>query len=314
MLDPRFLQLDLPRTQEIRRLEARHQPQRPQQVPTLSTLPHGDVRLDHAFATARSLDLHVTQDPPGRQVASTFRPYDFPGETHSTGPSPHAPPSVCSQGQLGPVVGPPLYTGTPLPQDVCSALQWWGTPLNLLQGSPYTPPPSTSALHRRFYQGMGSSSDVPPDFRHVVPSAEVSAHQRSGTAGGSPRSSALPAPGHQQGRDSEYGQHHSRRSDQEPGRHTLTILVPPDCTPPRVGGPQTHHPGPAPLPGTSERGGQSIVPMTSDHQLGVDTVSTDTPPHVAPMGPASRRPLCHFRNRPPAHIRLSTPGPGSVED
>ena len=39
----------------------------------------------------------------------------------------------------------------PTPQDVCSALQWWSSPLNLLQGSPYTPPPSASALHRRFY-------------------------------------------------------------------------------------------------------------------------------------------------------------------
>ena len=73
-------------------------------------------------------------------------------------------------------------------------------------------------------------------------------------------------------------------------------------------------PSPNLPPGTSERGGRSIVPATSDHQLRVDTVSTDTPPRVAPMGPASRRPLCHFGNRPPAHVRLSTPGPGSVED
>ena len=456
-LDPRFLQPDLPRTQEIRRLEARHRPQRPQQVSTLSTLPHGDVRLYHAFSTARSLghlaglqgrllsrpsctrtstlpqlpvrspllpvpgppfrpgdvtvplhppsqgsrglcqepgpllaplsgrlehlgplspslhgldlvaphpiratrpsrqhgqvrasavstfcvrghrlrpgqrdrqtgsapsaepsalstDLHVAQGPSGRQVAATSRPYDFPGETHSTGPSPHAPPSVRSQGQLGPVVGSPLYTGAhPTGHPLCSAVV--GFPPQLTTGGPPTPPPPpTSALHRRFYRGMGSSSDVPSDFRHVVPSAEVSAHKQSGTASGSPRTSALPAPGHQQGRDSDDGQHHSCRSDQEPGRHTLTILVPPDCTPPRVGGQQTHHPGPAPQPGTSERGGRSIVPATSDHQLRVDTVSTDTPPRVAPVGPASCRPLCHFGNRPPAHVRLSTPGPGSVED
>ena len=68
------------------------------------------------------------------------------------------------------------------------------------------------------------------------------------------------------------------------------------------------------IPGTSERGGRSIVPATSDHQLRVDTVSADTPPRVAPMGPASCRPLCHFRNRLPAHIHLSAPRPGSVED
>ena len=75
-----------------------------------------------------------------------------------------------------------------------------------------------------------------------------------------------------------------------------------------------HHPGLAPLPRPSECGGQSIVSTTSDLQLRVDTVSTDTSPHVAPMGPASHRPLCHFGNRPPAHVRLSTPGPGSVKD
>ena len=137
----------------------------------------------------------------------------------------------------------------------------------------------------------GGSPDVSPDFRHVVPSAEASSHQQSGTTGGSPRTSALPPPGHQQGRDSDDGQHHSRWSDQEPGRHTLMILVPPDCLPPRVAGQQTHHSGPAPHPGTSERGGQSIVPATPDHQLRVDTVSADTPPRVAPMGPAPRRPL-----------------------
>ena len=32
------------------------------------------------------------------------------------------------------------------------------------------------------------------------------------------------------------------------------------------------------------------------------------------MGPAPCRPLCHVENRPPAHVRLSTPRPSSMED
>ena len=34
-----------------------------------------------------------------------------------------------------------------MPQDVRSALQWWNSPLNLLQGVPLHPPPSAPALH-----------------------------------------------------------------------------------------------------------------------------------------------------------------------
>ena len=37
------------------------------------------------------------------------------------------------------------YTPVLTPQDVCSALQWWGFPLNLLQGSPYPPSPNFSS-------------------------------------------------------------------------------------------------------------------------------------------------------------------------
>ena len=89
--------------------------------------------------SALSTDLHVAQGPPGRQVAATSRPYDFPGETHSMGLSPHAPPSVRSQGQLGPVARPPLYTGThttghPLSPAVVEQ------PPQLASGSPPTPP------------------------------------------------------------------------------------------------------------------------------------------------------------------------------
>ena len=69
--------------------------------------PHRVQNLLFSLQTFTSL-----RAPPGRQVAATSRPYDFPGETHSMGPSPHVPPSVRSQGQLGPVVAPPLYTGT----------------------------------------------------------------------------------------------------------------------------------------------------------------------------------------------------------
>ena len=265
--------------------------------------------------SALSTDLHIAQGPPGHQVAAISWPYDFPGETHSTGLSPHASPSVRSQGQLGPVVGPPLYTGTHSTGRPLSTAVVEFPPQLTTTGPPIPPLPQLQLFTDASIEGLGGGSpDVSPDFRHMVPSAEVPAHQQSGTAGGSPRTSALPPPGHQQGRDSDDGQHHSRQPDQEPGWHTLTISVPPDCTPPRVGGQQTHHPGPTPHPRTSERGGRLIVPATSDHRLGVDTVSADTPPRVAPMGPASCRPLCHFGNHLPAHVRLSTPRPASVED
>ena len=71
---------------------------------------------------------------------------------------------------------------------------------------------------------MGGSPDVSPDFRHMVPSAEVPAHQQSGTAGGSPHTSALPPPGHQQGRDSDDGQHHSRGQIKNQGGTHLQSL------------------------------------------------------------------------------------------
>ena len=209
-----------------------------------------------AEPSALSTDLHVAQGaPPGHQVASTSQPYDFPGETHSSGLSPHAPPSVRSQGQLGPVVGPPLYTGTDTTGRPLSPAMV-ELPPQLASGGPLTPPlPQLQLFTDASTEGWGGPPDIAPDFRHMVPSAEVSSRQQSGTAGGSPCTSALPPPGHQQSRDSDDGQHHSRRSDQEPGRHTLTILVPPDCPPPQVGRQQTHHSGPAPHPRTSERGG-----------------------------------------------------------
>ena len=146
-----------------------------------------------------------------------------------------------------------------------------------------------------------SATLLAPDWpvRKATPSDDTARTARSGTVvktiflsrpwrAQCTRAPALPPSGHQQGRDSDDGQHHSRRSDQEPGWHTLTILVPLGCPPPQVGGQQTHHSGPAPHPGTSERGGRSIVPATPDHQLRVDTVSADTPPHVAPLGPVPR--------------------------
>ena len=77
--------------------------------------------------------------PPSHQVAATSRPYDFPGETHPTGPSAHAPPSVRSQGQLRPVVGPPLYTGThSTGRPLSSAVVEF--PPQLTTGGPPTPP------------------------------------------------------------------------------------------------------------------------------------------------------------------------------
>ena len=96
-LDPRFLQPNLPRTQEIRRLQARHQPQRPQQVPTLSTLPHGDARLYHAFTTARSLG-HLA----GLQGCLLSRP----SCTHTS-----TLPQLPVRSPLIPVPGPPFRSG-----------------------------------------------------------------------------------------------------------------------------------------------------------------------------------------------------------
>ena len=148
----------------------------------------------------------------------------------------------------------------------------------------------------------------------MVPLAEVPTHQQPGTVGGSPCTPALSPPGHQQGRDSDDRQHHSRWPDQESGQHPLTILVPPDCSPSQVGGQRTHYIGPSPHPRTSECGGWLPLPETPDHQLGVDTVSPRTPPHVAPLGPAPCRSLCHVGECPLAHVHLTTPRPGSVED
>ena len=95
-----------------------------------------------AEPSALSTDLHVAQAPrpPSRQVAATSWPYDFPGETHSTGPPPHAPPSVRSQGQLGPVVGPPLYTGTHSTGRPLSSAVVEFPPQLTTRGPPYIPP------------------------------------------------------------------------------------------------------------------------------------------------------------------------------
>ena len=96
-LNPRLLQPDLPRTQEIRRLEARHRPQRPQQVPTLSTLPHGDVRLYHAFSTARSL---------GYLAGLQGRLFSHPSCTHTS-----TLPQLPVRSPLLLVPGPPFQPG-----------------------------------------------------------------------------------------------------------------------------------------------------------------------------------------------------------
>ena len=103
MLDPRFVQPNLPRTQEIRRLEARQRPQHPQQVPTLSTLPHGDARLYHAFTTARSLG-HLT----GLQGRLLSRPSCTPTSTL---------PQLPVWSPLLPVLSPPFWSG-----DLCVPL------------------------------------------------------------------------------------------------------------------------------------------------------------------------------------------------
>ena len=55
LLYPGFLQLDLPCPQEVRRLETRYRPQRPQQVSMLSTLTDGDDGLHHALTSTRLL-------------------------------------------------------------------------------------------------------------------------------------------------------------------------------------------------------------------------------------------------------------------
>ena len=97
MLNPRFLQPNLPRTQEIRRLEARHRPQRPQQVPTLSTLPHGDARLHHVFTTARSL---------GHLAGLQGRLLSRPSCTHTS-----TLPQLPVRSPLLLVLGPPFQSG-----------------------------------------------------------------------------------------------------------------------------------------------------------------------------------------------------------
>ena len=166
------------------------------------------------------------------------------------------------------------FSPVPMPQDMRSALWWWMSPLNLLQGVPLHPPLPQLQLFTDASSegGGGGSSGFSPDLRHVIPFTEVPAHQQPGTAGGPPCSSTLSPSGHQQGRDSDDGQHHSRQPDQESGQHPLMILVPPDCPLPRVGGQLMHYPSPAPHPGTPERGGRSTVLETSDHLLRVDTV------------------------------------------
>ena len=99
---------------------------------TARLAPHRVQNLLLSLQTFTSL-----RPPPSHQVAATSQPYDFPGETHSAGPSPRAPPSVRSQGQLGPVIGPPLYIGTHTTgRPLCSG----GVPRSTCYRGPPTPP------------------------------------------------------------------------------------------------------------------------------------------------------------------------------
>ena len=251
--------------------------------------------------------------PPGHQVAATSQPYDFPGETHSTGPSPHVPPSVHSQGQLGPVVGPPLYTGThitgrPLSPAVVEL------PPQLASGGPPTPPlPQLQVFTNASTEGWG---------------AHLMSHQTSGTWSRWQRSLHI--------NNLELLAGHLALQHFLPLVINKVMIVMTDNTTvvgqiKNQGGTHSRslYPQTVLLLEWADSRHITLVratswdiwmwwlidcPVTPDHQLRVDTVSADTPPRVAPMGPAPDRPLCHFGNCPPAHVRLSTPGPGSVED
>ena len=67
----RTLQLHLPSTQKVRRVEASGRLQHPQPAPAVTTLPDGDDSLHHAHPDTRTLgDLHRSQ---GRNLPCMYR-------------------------------------------------------------------------------------------------------------------------------------------------------------------------------------------------------------------------------------------------
>ena len=152
-----------------------------------------------------------------------------------TGPPLHAPSTVCPPRQLGPVSRScPPFSHHPTGSISSSPVVGAAFPLSI-RGFALLTPPSTLALSGCLHRGLGCPSRISPDLRCVKHITEVSPHQQLGTAGSPPCPSALPNPADQQVSSGDGRQHYSSGPDQEPSRHPLTVLVPPDCTPPQMG-------------------------------------------------------------------------------
>ena len=259
--------------------------------------------------SAFSTGLHITQPPPGHQVAAASRPHDLPGETQTAGSSPHAPPSVYAlRDNWNPLSDHP---STPVltPQDVRSALQWWSSPPHHAPGGPLAPPlPQLQLFTDASTEGLG---------------AHLTSHQTSGTW--SPRQRSL----HINNLIWNCWQFTSHFSTSSLWSSTRSWYwwwtTPRSSVRSRTRAAHTHDPCTTRLSSSSGRTADASLWshatsrdtwtwLPTDHQLRVDTVSADTPPCAVPMGLAPCRPLCHIGNHPSAHVRLSISGPGSVED
>ena len=62
-------------------------------------------------SSAYAADFLCVQGITGRQMVAATGPYDITGEIDTTGPSTHAPPTICFSPQLGPVNGSPVHPG-----------------------------------------------------------------------------------------------------------------------------------------------------------------------------------------------------------
>ena len=108
--------------------------------------------------------LRHDQGPSSHQMAAASRPHDLPGETHKTGPSPHASPPVCSAQQLGSVIRSPLHSSAHATGHYAQPYSGGCPPTTCFGGSCCIRPSSTPALHRHFHQRVGGSSDTSPDL------------------------------------------------------------------------------------------------------------------------------------------------------
>ena len=194
---------------------------------------------------------------------------------------------------------------------LCAA---WASPVRLLEGKPFSPPPPLPGTDLRcFPVRLGRDSSASPSLRHVVPGGFLGPHQFSRTQGSIPGLEVSRRSCCRSVTSDSFRQHNSRVLHQLSGRNSLPLSLPVSYRAVGV----VHSEGDLPF-GRSHSGerqpGGGLPVQREVPSIGVDSQSFDFSSDLSGDCPsAGDRPVCVHPQFSASQVLCPLPGSSSLE-